>query len=195
MKGVPAWKADFLSKNFELYQSLLEESDAPWIRAWLRSVREFPESRRKLEWQAQDTEKLSDCVVSLRPSGIRAKRATHLPSLVAIAQTPLLVPHKRKLSPREAARLQGLPDGFDFGDQRVGLTFKQLGNGVNVGVVWNVLKAHVERDAELLEATDAGRRILKAVRDSASDPRADVRLALESAQGRVRSQGEVEAEV
>ena len=45
--------------------------------------------------------------------------------------------------------LQGLTDEFDFGPQRDALTYKQLGNGVNTGVVWNVLKAHVARDAHL----------------------------------------------
>ena len=35
----------------------------------------FPASRRKLEWQAQDTKSLWDTVMHFRPSGIRAKKA------------------------------------------------------------------------------------------------------------------------
>ena len=165
---VPAWKANFLEKNWALYDGLLERGDTKWLTAWLRKTRTFPESRQKFEWQAQDETSLKNCVVSFRPSGLRAKRMTHLPALVAITQTPVLGrgPGRpgRRLSVREAARLQGLPDEFDFGPQRDALTYKQLGNGVNTGVVWNVLKAHVERDAVLLAETAEGRGILDAVR-------------------------------
>lgn len=164
LEGAPAWKADFLKKNMDLYRALLEFMGDAEMRQWLRKARTFPESRRKLEWQAQGTESLWDCVISLRPSGLRVKRPTHLPALVAITQTPIIGPLGRRLSTREAARLQGLPDSFDFGDQRDAATFKQLGNGVNTGVVLQVLRAHVERDRPLLEATEAGRRILAAVR-------------------------------
>ena len=73
---------------------------------------------------------------------------THLPALVAISQTPIIGPLRRRLSVTEAARLQGLPEGFDFGTQPDSASYKQLGNGVNVGVVQHVLKQHVLRDHE-----------------------------------------------
>ena len=174
---VPAWKAAFLVKNWELYDRLRKD-DWRLTANWLRKTRRFPESRQKLEWQAQDETSLWNCVISLRPSGLRAKRMTHLPALVAITQTPILGPLRRRLSTREAARLQGLPDEFLFGNQRDALTYKQLGNGVNVGVVWNVLKAHVARDADLLEATAAGRAILAAVSDSPNHPAERIRAVL-----------------
>lgn len=178
--GVPvaAWKASFLQKNWDLYDRLRAATDGQWLDRWLAKTRTFPESRQKLEWQAQDETSLWNCVLSLRPSGIRAKRMTHLPALVAITQTPILGPLKRRLSPREAARLQGLPDEFDFGGQRSALTYKQLGNGVNVGVVWNVLKAHVERDKDLLLATDRGRAIYEAVSQAPANPASRVREAI-----------------
>jgi DNA (cytosine-5)-methyltransferase 1 len=75
-----------------------------------------------------------------RPSGIRAKRATYLPALVAITQTSIIGKQRRRLSTKEAARLQGLPDWFNFGDQRPSDTYRQLGNGVNIGAIWFVLK-------------------------------------------------------
>ncbi|MDM8085143.1 DNA (cytosine-5-)-methyltransferase [Cellulomonas cellasea] len=181
---VPAWKANFLTKNWELYDRI-RRVDAKWLRSWLNTTRTFPESRQKLEWQAQDETSLWNCVLSLRPSGIRAKRMTHLPALVAITQTPILGPRDRRLSPREAARLQGLPDEFDFGPQRDALTYKQLGNGVNVGVVWNVLKAHVERDKHLLHATDRGRAIYDAVANAPESPREPLRRALARRQSAV----------
>lgn len=172
--AVPTWKRIFLEKNWALYDALRERGDAAWLARWLRVTRTFPESRQKLEWQAQDAESLWDCVVSLRPSGLRAKRMTHLPALVAITQTPILGPLRRRLSPREAARLQGLPDEFDFGAQRDALSYKQMGNGVNTGVVWNVLKAHVERDKSLLLATPTGTAIYEAVASAPADPEARI---------------------
>ena len=47
--------------------------------------------------------------------------------------------------------MQGLPEWFDFVDQSNPLTYKQLGNGVNVGAVYNVIRAQVLRDIDLLE--------------------------------------------
>ncbi|QTE30031.1 DNA (cytosine-5-)-methyltransferase [Pengzhenrongella sicca] len=174
---VPAWKAVFLEKNWYLYDRL-RQADPRWLATWLAKTRTFPESRQKLEWQAQDETSMWNCVISLRPSGLRVKRMTHLPALVAITQTPILGPRRRRLSPREAARLQGMPDEYDFGAQRDALTYKQLGNGVNVGVVWNVLKAHVERDRELLLATAKGRSIYTAISSAPAHPTERVRRAL-----------------
>lgn len=181
---VPAWKANFLVKNWELYDALRERADAKWLDRWLRKTRSFPESRQKLEWQAQDAESLWDCAISLRPSGIRAKKMTHLPALVAITQTPILGPLQRRLAPREAARMQGLPDSFDFGPQRDALTYKQMGNGVNTGVVWNVLKAHVERDKDLLLATAKGRAIYEAISKAPSNPTQRIERAVKAGQAR-----------
>jgi DNA (cytosine-5)-methyltransferase 1 len=74
-----------------------------------------------------------------------------VPALVAMTQTSVLASHKRRLSVREAARLQGFPDWFDFVDQPDSVSYKQLGNAVNVGVIFNVLKALVIRDIDLLK--------------------------------------------
>jgi DNA (cytosine-5)-methyltransferase 1 len=85
-----------------------------------------------------------------RPSGIRAKKSTYVPAMVAITQTSIIGKQKRRITTREGARLQGLPDWYDFVDQADAMTYKQLGNGVNVGAVYNVLKAQVLRDLDLL---------------------------------------------
>lgn len=150
--GTPPWKATFLRKNAEFYTAHRQSLDA-WVRRWGVRTDLFPASRRKLEWQAQDAASLWDCVMHLRPSGIRAKRATYLPALVAITQTSILGPRERRISPREAARLQGLPEWFDFGPQPAAATYRQLGNGVNVGVVQHILLSHVRRDEEILKRT------------------------------------------
>ena len=174
--GLPQWKAGHLAKNYALY-----EEHRAWIDEWVgrHGIYSdlFPPSRRKLEWQAQDTPRLWDTVMHLRPSGIRAKRATYLPALVAITQTSIVGPRRRRLSPRETARLQGLPDWFDFGDQRPAATYRQMGNGVNVGAVWHIMRQHVGRDEEVLKRTAPGRRILEAVASAPLSPDA-VRAAM-----------------
>ena len=147
--GTPAWKADFLRKNAEFYTAHRKPIDR-WLKKWKVRSDAFPASRRKLEWQAQDTPRLWDTVMHFRPSGIRAKRPTYVPALVAITQTSVIGPRKRRLSVREAARLQGLPDSFDFGDQANSASFKQLGNGVSVGAVQHVLRQHALRDEAIL---------------------------------------------
>lgn len=150
--ATPGWKRNFLIKNRDLYLRYQEPFDA-WLREYRVLTSAFPPSRRKFEWQAQHTASLWDCVMHLRPSGIRAKRPTYLPALVAITQTSIIGPRGRRISPTEAARLQGLPDGFRFGDQSDAATYRQLGNGVNVGVVAHVLRKHVERDRDILKVT------------------------------------------
>lgn len=114
--------------------------------------------------------RLWDMVMHLRPSGIRAKAPTYLPALVAITQTSVVGPRERRLSPRETARLQGLPDTFDIGDQRPAVTYRQMGNGVNVGVVWHIFREHALRDEEILKRTVAGRKIVEAVGSAPLSP-------------------------
>lgn len=142
----PPWKANFLRKNaafYTLHQRLIDD----WLETW-DHLRSFPASRRKFEWQAQDEQSLWDCILHLRPSGIRAKRATYVPALVAITQTTILGTPLRRLTPREAARLQGLPDWFEFPDQADTVTYRQLGNGVNVGAAYHVLREQMLRSGE-----------------------------------------------
>lgn len=147
----PPWKADFLRKNSALYRR-----NERAIDRWLKrhdGLQDLSPSRRKLEWQAQDTERnLWNCVLHFRPSGIRVKKPTYLPALVAITQTSIVGPRRRRITPTEASRLQGLPHWFSFGDQREAQSYKQLGNGVNVGAVRHVVREHAARDHDLLPA-------------------------------------------
>jgi len=185
-----AWKISHLTKNFELYDRL-RAYDASWTARWLGTTRQFPESRQKFEWQAQGAASVQDCVISLRPSGLRVKRMTHLPALVAISQTPIIGPLKRRLSLIEGARLQGLPDEFSWAGQKDAATWKQLGNGVNTGVVAQALAAQVERDAWLLENDVRGQRVLDAVRktmaESGGDLRDRIREAVAAGQAKARA--------
>ena len=163
----PRWKANFLIKNASLYeehQVFLKE----WLKNWGVLTDAFPPSRRKLEWQAQDTPRLWDTIMHLRPSGIRAKAPTYVPALVAITQTSIYGPLKRRLSVREAARLQGLPDWFNFDNQPANTSYRQLGNGVSVGAVWHVMREHVTRDEEILKITNP--KLLRAVKNAPLSP-------------------------
>lgn len=160
-KDTPAWKKNFLIKNSDFYTENKVILDK-WLKKW-NYLEAFPPSRRKLEWQAQDSSNLWSTILHFRPSGIRAKKPTYVPALVAITQTTILGKQKRRISVREAARLQGMPEWFDFIDQSPSLSFRQLGNAVNVGCVYNVLKAHTIRDMDLLsDREDLLRSILGA---------------------------------
>lgn len=149
---IPEWKKDFLRKNAAFYTEHQVFIDK-WSKKWDFYSDKFPTSRRKLEWQAQDTPSLWETVMHFRPSGIRAKRPTYLPALVAITQTSIIGSRKRRLSVREAARLQGLPEWFSFGDQNDKLSYKQLGNGVSVGAIWHVVRTTIESHREVFEKT------------------------------------------
>ena len=116
-----------------------------------RSFLEFPASRQKLEWQAQNAKSLWETILHFRPSGIRAKRPTYVPALVAITQTSVYAKEKRKISVDEARRLQGLPEWFDFNGQDPKNSYKQLGNGLSVGTAYQILKAQIMRDEDLLK--------------------------------------------
>lgn len=150
-RTLPDWKRSHLRRNYDL----LERNHAAlldWACRWgvFRSET-FPASRRKLEWQAGDVSSLWETVMQLRPSGIRAKKETYLPALVAITQTSIVGRLQRRVSPAETARLQGLPDTFVFPHQTDAATYKQLGNGVAVGAVAHIFREHLKRDRLVLE--------------------------------------------
>lgn len=143
----PAWKKNFLLKNAEFYERHREVLDR--FRMQLDA---FPPSRRKFEWQAGPHRPLAETIMHFRPSGIRAKRPDYVPALVAITQTSILG-DRRRLTPRETARLQGLPDSFEFLKtvpgvdgpvaQKDAASYKQMGNGVNVGAAFYVFREYV----------------------------------------------------
>ncbi|MFO0782673.1 MAG: DNA (cytosine-5-)-methyltransferase [Phycisphaerales bacterium] len=148
---MPDWERGFRVKNAEFYRDFQSAIDAWLDQTWDKAgttARDFPRSRRAFEWQARKTHPklkgrtIRDLVIQMRPSGIRVKPATYLPALVAINQTSIIGPLVgkmktfRKLTPREAAKLQGIPP-VTFANAGVAdkAAYKQLGNGVNVGIV------------------------------------------------------------
>jgi DNA (cytosine-5)-methyltransferase 1 len=150
-QSMPTWKIEFIKKNRDFYSS-----NKNVIDNWLRrnpNFLGFPNSRRKLEWQARDAKSIWDCAIQLRPSGIRVKLPTYVPAVVAMTQTTVYGPLKRRLSVREVARLQGLPESFQFGSQHSKDSYKQLGNGISIGSAYQSVRHHVLRDQLLLKHT------------------------------------------
>ena len=88
-----------------------------------------------MEWQAGDSiSSIWDGVIQFRPSGIRIKKPTCFPALVAIVQIPIVGKYKRRITVREAARLQSFPEDFEPCDN-LQQAYKQFGNSVNVEVI------------------------------------------------------------
>ena len=138
----PQWKKDFVRKNQELYQRNKEFIDS-WLKKW-KNLKGFTPTEQKFEWQCgKSIKSIWEGVIQSRPSGIRVKKPDIFQALVALVQTPIVGKYKRKLSVREAARLQSFPDSF-IPDDNKQQAYKQFGNSVNVNVVKEVFKKLIE---------------------------------------------------
>jgi DNA (cytosine-5)-methyltransferase 1 len=131
----PEWKQKFVLQNRAFYSEHKE-----FLGAWIATARNHPAfvgSRRKLEWQAgkfHNDDSIWKLLFQFRPSGIRVKRANYSPALVAMAQIVYVGEKRRKLCPREVARLQSFPDSFKLPSSAAS-AYKQFGNSVNVEVI------------------------------------------------------------
>ena len=129
----PKWKQGFVIKNQELYINNKEFIDK-WLKKH-KNLRDFAPTHTKMEWQAGDSiSSVWEGVIQFRPSGIRIKKPTCFPALVAIVQIPIIGKYKRRLTVREAARLQSFPERFKPCDN-LQQAYKQFGNSVNVEVI------------------------------------------------------------
>ncbi|MCG3773613.1 MAG: Modification methylase HhaI [Nitrospira sp.] len=127
------WKIRFIRQNRNWLGRI--RGDLP--RDWIAGLREFPPSLRKFEWNCQGMERdLWKLMLQFRPSGLRAKRYTSCPALVAMTTTqiPILGPKRRFLTRIEGLRLQGFPEGHELPAIR-SKAFSALGNAVHVKVV------------------------------------------------------------
>lgn len=129
----PTWKKNFINKNIELYNN-----NKVFIDKWLlkySNLQEFSPTHKKFEWQAGESiNTLWEGVIQFRPSGIRVKKPTTFPALVAMVQIPIIGKYKRRLTVSEAAKLQSFSNDFipNPNDQQA---YKQFGNAVNVEVI------------------------------------------------------------
>lgn len=127
----PRWKKLFIEQNRQLY-----EEHRSWIDKWLPTIRTFPQSLQKLEWNCQgEVRNIWRHVIQLRASGVRIKRPTTAPSLVAMTSTqiPIIGWERRYMSVRECARLQSMDQLRYLPTGTAAAT--AFGNAVNVKVV------------------------------------------------------------
>ena len=138
----PQWKQDYVRKNRELYNKHKEFID-DWLIQY--KVKDFKLRDRKFEWQAgADYSSVWDTSIQLRQSGIRCKKTDFFPALVAMVQIPIVGRYKRRLTPRECARLQSFPENFKI-NSKDHCAYKQFGNSLNVDLVKFYAKQVVER--------------------------------------------------
>ncbi len=142
----PKWKVDFIRQNRELYRR-----HAKWIKNWLPEIMAFFPCQQKLEWNCKgERRNVWDYVIQFRASGVRIKRPTCAPSLVAMntTQVPIIGWERRYMTPRECARLQSLHELQHLPDATRTSASRALGNAVNADLVERI-------GAALLPATIA----------------------------------------
>lgn len=129
----PEWKKNFVNKNRQLYLNNKE-----FINSWKKKhdyLKEFIPTDRKFEWQmGSKYSSIFEGIIQFRPSGVRVKKPDFLPALVAMVHIPIVGKYKRKITPRECARLQSFPEEFIICNNEK-QAYKQFGNAVNVDVV------------------------------------------------------------
>jgi DNA (cytosine-5)-methyltransferase 1 len=145
----PTWKKGFIRKNRAWFGEIADNLS----EAWLDRLRRFPPSLRKLEWNCKgEARDLWSYVLQFRPSGLRVKRYTSIPALVAMTTTqiPILGPEHRFITRVEGLRLQGLPPEHHLPPSHE-RAFAALGNAVHVDVVRKIAASLLATDSSAVD--------------------------------------------
>lgn len=156
----PSWKIGFIKRNRQLYQT-----HKGFIDEWLPKISLFPPSRQKFEWHCKgESRDIWDYVLQLRASGVRVKRPTTSPSLVAMTTTqiPIVAWERRYMTTSECARLQSMQELTHFPSTSA-RTFKALGNAVNVDLVELIVRALLSGHSEKVDRVNQKFKYVKAL--------------------------------
>lgn len=151
----PTWKQSYIRQNREFY--LQHKADIDPI---MPAIRELPFSWQKFEWNCQGgARNVLDYAIQFRPSGVRLRRTTYSPALVAF--TPTQVPIwgwlGRYMTTNEGAALQSL-SGLQLPYHQT-KAFKALGNAVNADVVLNVARKLLSRECPQMVNIQSGQAV------------------------------------
>lgn len=138
----PEWKKDFITKNRLIY-SYNKKAIDEWLKKW-KMLKEFTHTEQKFEWQVGNSiDTVWEGIIQFRPSGVRVKQPTESPTLVAMVHVPIIGKYKRYITVAEAAKLQSFPLSYNLSLENDFNAYKQLGNAVNVEVIYQVFKKFV----------------------------------------------------
>lgn len=138
IKKFPDWKIRMIKRSRDFY-----EDNKRWLDQLIPEFKKLnQEAYQKLEWNCQGEEfSFRKKIISFRGSGVRVKRSSSSPTLIAssVTQVPYLPWKKRYLCHEECLNIQGFkgiksyPESYeDF--------YSTIGNAVNVGVVSKIAK-------------------------------------------------------
>lgn len=139
----PRWKQIFIRQNRDFYRQ-----NRKWIDPWIGQLNDFPSSLQKFEWNCKgEIRDLWRYVIQFRASGVRVKRPTTAPSLVAMTttQVPIIGWERRYMTPLECSRLQSM-DRLRHLPESETKVCKALGNAVNAKVVERIAQALIGKE-------------------------------------------------
>jgi DNA (cytosine-5)-methyltransferase 1 len=152
----PEWKIRMIERNRSYYKRNMD-----WIDDWKKKIRLFPTSYQKMEWNCQGEErKIRKYILQFRASGVRVKRLTTAPSLVAMTSTqvPVIGWESRFMTINECKKLQSMHGLYLPGSKKK--AYEALGNAVNVQVVKAIASALIKSDkSEMIQCQKIARQL------------------------------------